>query len=156
MQGSSSDEGIIPRAARDLFQQIGHHARVTAQYFEIYNEVIRDLVSDEQSDGILPTLQVHETYTGIEVNGYTHLVTNVQEVLNLLERGQRNRASASTDANAQSSRSHAIFRLKVERRTTKETLTSTLNLVDLAGSENASRSGTTGVRKREGAKINQR
>jgi hypothetical protein len=33
---------------------------------------------------------------------------------------------------------------------------SVLNMVDLAGSENSQKAGVTGLRKREGGKINQR
>lgn len=73
--------------------------------------------------------------------------------------GSRHRATASTDMNATSSRSHAIFTITVTQTTadadgTEHTKVSKVNLVDLAGSERANVSGTSGERLKEGAAIN--
>ena len=76
---------------------------------------------------------------------------------------------AKTDMNNHSSRSHAIFRLTVESKPKEDPgaegddesgdheilRVSDFNLVDLAGSESVKMSNTTGIRLREGAKINQ-
>jgi centromeric protein E len=66
--------------------------------------------------------------------------------------------------NTHSSRSHAIFRLTVESKSKEDiengkdeiVRVSDFNLVDLAGSESVKMSNTSGIRLREGAKINQR
>jgi hypothetical protein len=165
--GNSADTGIIQMAAVDLFRMIESSSRqrdyvVKAQYFEIYNEQIRDLLPKatttcEKMNSLLelPVLNVHVNAHEVKVNG-------VDDVCRLLSQGNRNRACAATNLNAQSSRSHAIFRLLLESRESRELpddqtmRVSVLNMVDLAGSENSKSAGVTGIRKREGGKINQR
>ena len=65
---------------------------------------------------------------------------------------------AATKMNAGSSRSHAVFTIVVECCSTTETgeqiRVGKLNLVDLAGSERQSKTGATGDRLKEAAKIN--
>jgi centromeric protein E len=63
--------------------------------------------------------------------------------------------------NADSSRSHSIFRVTVESRQVSEEASgvgavrvATLNLVDLAGSERAAHTKATGLRLKEGGAIN--
>ena len=62
--------------------------------------------------------------------------------------GDRRRSTASTNMNEHSSRSHAIFRLRIESREKNDEdeciKTSQLNLVDLAGSERAAATGASG------------
>lgn len=82
-----------------------------------------------------------------------------------LQQGALARTTASTQMNAQSSRSHAIFTIliKRQRRLTGEqtvidddveTLTAKFHFVDLAGSERLKRTGATGERAKEGISIN--
>jgi hypothetical protein len=102
----------------------------------------------------------------------------MSQCLAVLAAGSRNRAVAATLMNAQSSRSHAIFMLRVERCIPASTASSsssfhsntstpksaaalvarvqrgTLFLVDLAGSERQSRSGVAGVHLDEMRAIN--
>merc|ERR1712227_150590 len=93
--------------------------------------------------------------------------------MKLLEEGALSRTTASTNMNATSSRSHAIFTVHLKHhRMVKidqedgdtgeetqgeefETLTSKFNFVDLAGSERLKRTGATGDRAKEGISINQ-
>ena len=68
------------------------------------------------------------------------MVNSLEDVLNLIKKGQVNRSVASTSMNRESSRSHAIFTAYI-RTTTIDTenhktiKSSKLNVVDLAGSE---------------------
>ncbi|PIN26145.1 Kinesin-like protein [Handroanthus impetiginosus] len=89
---------------------------------------------------------------------------------NCLEQGSLNRATGSTNMNNQSSRSHAIFTITMEQMhrlhpgvssdgslndcMTEEYLCAKLHLVDLAGSERAKRTGSDGLRFKEGVHIN--
>ena len=87
------------------------------------------------------------------------VVSTKEEIISKLVEGDRRRATASTNMNKQSSRSHAIFRLTVESRDialgSKSPITkSQLNLVDLAGSEKASQTGASGQTLKEGIAIN--
>jgi centromeric protein E len=175
MQGSgnSIDKGIIQMAAVDLFRMIESSSSqreyvVKAQYFEIYNEQIRDLLPKttttcQKTNSLLelPVLSAQEDpiTRNVHVNAHHEKVIGVDDVCRLVSQGNRNRACAVTNLNAQSSRSHAIFRLVLESRELPDDQTmriSVLNMVDLAGSENSQKAGVTGLRKREGGKINQR
>jgi len=79
-----------------------------------------------------------------------HSPSTKEEVLQLLEEGNERRSQAPTDANAESSRSHAIFQVIVRQNRT-EGVTSAVNtgklsLIDLAGSERAARMKNQGQR----------
>ncbi|KAL8103861.1 hypothetical protein AgCh_028160 [Apium graveolens] len=88
-----------------------------------------------------------------------------------LEQGSLSRATGSTNMNNQSSRSHAIFTITLEQMHKinssspggdtsptgcigDEYLCAKLHLVDLAGSERAKRTGSDGMRFKEGVHIN--
>ena len=82
-----------------------------------------------------------------------------EEVAALMEEGAIVRTVAATSMNAESSRSHAIFTLRVAQ--VEETAggdvaskVSKINLVDLAGSERSSSTKATGKRLKEGSAIN--
>ena len=85
--------------------------------------------------------------------------SNSTEVLKLLRFGNSNRKTHSTDANATSSRSHAVLQILLTqswnnssgKQASRE---SRVNLIDLAGSERAGKTNNRGVRLREGANIN--
>ncbi|XP_022775165.1 kinesin-like protein KIN-4A isoform X2 [Durio zibethinus] len=87
-----------------------------------------------------------------------------------LEQGSISRATGITNMNNQSSRSHAIFTITLEQMRKiqsvsavnetpdedmgEEYLSAKLHLVDLAGSERAKRTGSDGLRLKEGIHIN--
>lgn len=98
--------------------------------------------------------------TGVYVQDLSqHIVVNYSDIEELLEKGNINRTTASTNMNETSSRSHAIFTLKfsqlkiVENNIPSE-IVSKMNLVDLAGSERADSTGAKGIRLKEGGNIN--
>lgn len=77
----------------------------------------------------------------------------------MLEFGNRNRSQHPTDANATSSRSHAVFQVFVRQKRTGSGLkadfqVAKMSLIDLAGSERATVTKNKGPRMREGANIN--
>ena len=59
----------------------------------------------------------------------------MQQAIQFLMIGLKNRATGSTQGNSQSSRSHSIFQITLEREDGNNTICSTLRIVDLAGSE---------------------
>ncbi|XP_019174757.1 PREDICTED: kinesin-like protein KIN-4A isoform X2 [Ipomoea nil] len=119
-----------------------------------------------------PPIQIRETSNGvITLAGSTERsVRNLKEMAECLEQGSLSRATGSTNMNNQSSRSHAIFTITVEQMRkmnsmvssdgntsdclTEEYLCAKLHLVDLAGSERAKRTGSDGLRFKEGVHIN--
>ncbi|KAL2333515.1 hypothetical protein Fmac_014728 [Flemingia macrophylla] len=117
-------------------------------------------------------ITIRETSSGvITLAGTTEVaVSTLQEMSGYLEQGSLNRATGSTNMNNQSSRSHAIFTITLEQMRKlhsvsptnessdedmgEEYLSAKLHLVDLAGSERAKRTGSDGLRLKEGIHIN--
>ncbi|XP_048241459.1 kinesin-like protein KIF18A, partial [Haliotis rufescens] len=84
---------------------------------------------------------------------------NAEELLYMLQFGNKNRSQHPTDANAESSRSHAVFQVFVRQKDrtaniSAEVKVAKMCLVDLAGSERATVTKNRGARFREGANIN--
>ena len=163
MQGVSkppTQRGIIPRAFEHMFEAIAATANtkflVHASYLEIYNEEIRDLLGQD----VKKRLELKESNdTGVYVSGLsTHPVHNVNECEKIMEKGWKSRAVGATLMNADSSRSHSIFTVYLERIQTDQEdgniRRGKLNLVDLAGSERQAKTGATGDRLKEATKIN--
>ncbi|KAL1217265.1 Kinesin-like protein KIN-4A [Cardamine amara subsp. amara] len=119
-----------------------------------------------------PPIQIRETSNGvITLAGSTEVsVSTLKEMAACLDQGSVSRATGSTNMNNQSSRSHAIFTITVEQMRKinidspengayngslkEEYLCAKLHLVDLAGSERAKRTGSDGLRFKEGVHIN--
>ncbi|GMP27922.1 hypothetical protein CsSME_00003699 [Camellia sinensis var. sinensis] len=119
-----------------------------------------------------PPIQIRETANGvITLAGLTEVdVNTLEDMAACLEQGSLSRATGSTNMNNQSSRSHAIFTITLEQIRKlhpsiggeasldedmgEEYLCAKLHLVDLAGSERAKRTGSAGLRLKEGIYIN--
>jgi len=89
----------------------------------------------------------------------THQPKNVQQVMNMILMGNQNRTMSPTEANATSSRSHAVLQINVLQKPktaglSENHLMATLSIIDLAGSERASVTKNRGDRLLEGANIN--
>lgn len=82
------------------------------------------------------------------------MVNNVDELIEMLRTGNDNRTQHPTDANAESSRSHALFQVYIQMtyKHTDQVKRAKLSMVDLAGSERAS--SNRGMRFKEGSNIN--
>uniref|UniRef100_A0A7S3SNX6 Kinesin motor domain-containing protein n=1 Tax=Emiliania huxleyi TaxID=2903 RepID=A0A7S3SNX6_EMIHU len=155
--GTARDPGILQRAVRHIFEWIRSDAgaathRLTCSYLEIYKENVRDLL--EPSDA---SLSVRESgKRGVFVDGLSQAqVTKEEEVLRCLETGGSSRRVGATQMNAQSSRSHALLTLTLERKGADGSVrVSRLNVADLAGSEKVSRTGAAGETLEEAKGIN--
>ncbi|CAI9781965.1 unnamed protein product [Fraxinus pennsylvanica] len=125
---------------------------------EIYNEVVRDLLSADNTP--LRLLDDAERGTVIEklteetLRDWSHL----KELLSICE---AKRQTGETSLNETSSRSHQILRLAIESsareflgKENSTTLAAAVNFVDLAGSERASQALSAGQRLKEGCHIN--
>merc|ERR1719188_683767 len=127
-------------------------------YLEIYNENIRDLL--DPASGYLE-LRDESGGRNIQVAGLSEKATkSADEVMRLLQRGNKERTQEPTAANKTSSRSHALLMINV-RQTAKSRLQARgavkcgrLYMIDLAGSERASQTENRGKRLKEGAHIN--
>ncbi|XP_059472977.1 kinesin-like protein KIF21A [Neocloeon triangulifer] len=176
--------GMLPRAIRHIFSGIESRQeqareaglpvpefRVEAQFIELYNENLYDLLEPDRSIQEPKNIRVHgDHYGGISVEGVTRASVKVEEeAMSCLRNGALSRSTGETQMNQQSSRSHAIYTLHIQQRRLApeesedkengvtgdfETLTSKFHFVDLAGSERLHRTGATGERAKEGISIN--
>ncbi|KAG4398290.1 hypothetical protein GLYMA_08G014800v4 [Glycine max] len=158
---SKSDWGVNYRALHDLFH-ISQSRRssivyeVGVQMVEIYNEQVRDLLSNngpQKRLGIWNTAQPN----GLAVpDASMHSVNSMADVLELMNIGLTNRATSATALNERSSRSHSVLSVHVRGTDLKTNtlLRGCLHLVDLAGSERVDRSEATGDRLKEAQHIN--
>jgi kinesin family protein 6/9 len=159
------DRGIIPRSISQLFKTMkdavdGTTYSCYVSYLEIYNQSGYDLLTDNT----VATIQDIPKVTMLEDEfGYFHFknlsihpVASEEEALNLLFQGDTNRAVAATEMNQNSTRSHCIFTMILERRRagTDTVVRSKLNIVDLAGSERVSRTSSEGQTLKEAKYIN--
>lgn len=162
MMGSDIDDeeskGIIPRIVEQIFASIltspgNIEYTVRVSYMEIYMEKIRDLLAPQNDN-----LPVHEEKSrGVYVKGLLEIyVSSVQEVYEVMRRGGAARATAATNMNQESSRSHSIFVLTITQKNveTGSAKSGQLFLVDLAGSEKVGKTGASGQTLEEAKKIN--
>ncbi|GFS06209.1 kinesin-like protein [Elysia marginata] len=160
MLGSECEPGVIYLTMMDLYRQIEEQENdktfdVAVSYSEVYNEQVRDLLVPRGS------LPIREDKTvGVIIAGLSlHKPKTAEELLHMLHFGNKNRTQHPTDANAESSRSHAVFQVFVNQRNklasmNSEMVMAKMCLVDLAGSERAHCTTNCGARFREGANIN--
>jgi len=126
--GNPMERGIVPRAVDHLFEGIksrqrlarekGEHPpefQVNAQFLELYNEDIIDLFADERTKHAQIKIREDAEKGTYMMGGTTKAVTSVEEALNCLRTGALSRTTGSTNMNAQSSRSHAIFTLHIKQ-----------------------------------------
>lgn len=112
MRGTEEDPGLVPRAVQDIFNLISakqdREFLLRVSYMELYNEDINDLLAPENQK-----LQCHESKeAGVYVAGLREeIVAGPQQVLELLEEGERFRHIGETKMNKASSRSHTVFRM---------------------------------------------
>lgn len=162
MMGSNIDDdeskGIIPRIVEQMFESImtspgNIEYTVRVSYMEIYMERIRDLLVPQNDN-----LPVHEEKSrGVYVKGLLEIyVSSVQEVYEVMRRGDAARAVAATNMNQESSRSHSIFVVTITQKNveTGSMKSGQLFLVDLAGSEKVGKTGASGQTLEEAKKIN--
>ena len=158
MEGDSKNPdqyGIIPRVFDAIFTMINFDENteysISASYIEVYNDNLRDLLScnneirmfEVNEQNVIPNLRVENCQ-------------NIDELKRLLFMGNQQRTVGKTNMNEYSSRSHAIFSIKIEMHNylTGDFKVGKLNLVDLAGSERITKSCVVNKEFKETTKIN--
>ncbi|NXO48442.1 KI18A protein, partial [Aramus guarauna] len=160
MLGSPEDPGVMYLTMMALYNcmdQIKEDkiCNVAVSYLEVYNEQIRDLLVNSG-----PLAVREDTQKGVVVQGLTlHQPKSAEEILQMLDYGNKNRTQHPTDVNASSSRSHAVFQIYLRQQDKTASINQNvriakMSLIDLAGSERASVTNTKGARFREGTNIN--
>ncbi|KIM22681.1 hypothetical protein M408DRAFT_28520, partial [Serendipita vermifera MAFF 305830] len=166
MMGYGADKGVIPLTCEELFRRLDEKRdadsnvdfRVEVSYIEIYNETVRDLLNPKNTGNL--KVREHPSL-GPYVEDLSKLVVGTyDEMITLMDEGNKARTVAATNMNETSSRSHSLFTLllTMKRHDAATNLdtekVSRINLIDLAGSERANSTGATGQRLKEGANIN--
>jgi len=135
---------------------------------EIYNDECYDLLGasgatlaekkkEAQKAGGKASLEIRRNKEGriVVPNLNKEPVNNIEDVFELLAKGNKNRAVASTSLNETSSRSHMVLWVDVESGFEGQDVNKgTLFLVDLAGSERVKKSDVEGVHMKEAGHIN--
>lgn len=182
--GSDKDQdqsclGIIPRILSNIFERVDqlaetHEISLKCSLLEIYQDKIRDLLenvpcavttSGTRGKSLEPRIDAKGS---VNVDGLHHAPLQTSaEAMQVLVEGLEKRQVGSTDMNAVSSRSHAVFAVELDlcpregtdlnglESSLKSAFTAKLTFVDLAGSERLKRTNATGSRMAEGIAINQ-
>jgi kinesin family member 17 len=139
--------GVIPRAIREVFDRVSQLRTIQnaksytiyVSHTEIYNEKVRDLLSDTPRT---PLQLVEDTKKGgvIVKSLSRHRVTDYQAALRLLKRGSTNRVLGATEMNQDSSRSHSIFTVTLS--TTETIRPDAVSGASSAEQQNSSGSGS--------------
>lgn len=112
-----ADKGIIPLTCSELFQRVNEKMAVDpvtkftveVSYIEIYNEKVRDLLNPKNTGNL--RVREHPSL-GPYVEDLSKLaVSSYEEMMTLMDEGNKARTVAATNMNETSSRSHAVFTL---------------------------------------------
>jgi len=165
----SEEVGLLPRLVANLFVHIAqdhaHVYHIEAAAMQVYNEQVDDLLHAEYGAGIGQGLNVQG---GGVIQGLTWVECKKPDtMLEAFTKARSNLVYAETRMNKASSRSHAVFQIKIVKRQRMageveaqgsgqkmECTHSRLSIVDLAGSERVKKSGAEGVQFREATSIN--
>ena len=160
---------LPPRASRESprarIQGTHMYNVIEASYYEIYSEKVRDLLADANAHTNSNTNSNTNTNTGLRVREHPKLgpyveglrvmaIKTEEDIRFIVNQGNNARATAATQLNDRSSRSHAILTIRLKQVFSDYELISNLNIVDLAGSERISLSGAKGVVAKEATAIN--
>jgi len=159
VMGYKDAPGIIPRLVQEVFNKKDSanenvEIRVWVSFVEIYNEKIRDLFAASDSPEEMKVID--HPKLGVYIPGLTESAcASPTDVDKMMDFGTKKRVVAATQMNATSSRSHAVFQVRVQtlegakpaagKEDNRKSLQARVNLVDLAGSNVSPRQGPAGI-----------
>ena len=156
--------GIVPRSFDYIFNRIKKLQKedptskfnINISFIQIYLETIQDLFEPNNAVKIR-----EDPDKGVFLENCLWIkVRNPQECEEAFKKGEKNRVTECTKMNANSSRSHALLIIKIEKNFTDEESNEHLMtqghlyLVDLAGSERVTKTNAREMRLEEAKKIN--
>lgn len=154
MLATGADLGVVPKGVEFLLETIHH--KFKANFFEIYNETVIDLLNastTESKSNAICDGKVTNLHS-IDIASADHFNATLKKII------ERRKMSA-TSRNSGSSRSHAVIQLELKgeyaNNMKKQVFESNIMFLDLAGSENANDhldDIESGKRKIEMANIN--
>ncbi|ESO03085.1 hypothetical protein HELRODRAFT_192110 [Helobdella robusta] len=122
METNEDAVGIIPRVIRDLFEGISKMQDkfefiIKVSYLELYKEDLLDLFVPVQKREKDQVVIRDDVSGGIKLTGMSEIeVHTYEETMRALEEGSQGRTIGATAMNNQSSRSHAIFTIHLDRK----------------------------------------
>jgi len=161
--------GILPRCAEFIFEETNRlalHGRQFKIFFsalEIYNENLFDLLGKFNKDNIMKKdktsqitnmrqpLTIYSANNDIQIKNLTWVaIENKEDILRFTREASDSRRCDSTQFNSTSSRSHAIFQIKIDSVKDYSSIESSIiNIIDLAGSERSSLQNLSAKTKEE-------
>ena len=117
MIGNGKEPGIIIRIINDLFHEFQNENldslyQIQMSYFEIYNEIIYDLLNKNNTIEIL-----NDPKKGFIISGISKKkINNSIEGYKILIQGNRNRKEGKNSFNKNSSRSHVILKIQIVKK----------------------------------------
>ena len=159
MVGNGENPGLMVRTISDLFNMIksnnnDNNYRITINYIEVYNETLKDLLSENENSNV--ELRSDPLKGNVLIGCEFIEVNNANDAFKLLIKGNRRRRETPTVNNSNSSRSHAILQINLEREEKNNNNYSfgKFILVDLAGSEKISANSGKISKANESGSIN--
>ncbi len=153
----NSFSGVLPRTAEFIFselkrlEKVNTNQKIFLSAVEIYNENIFDLFDKGSEKISLSTYFDREKNCFIIKNLISKEIKTKLDILKYTKEASETRRTDSTIFNETSSRSHAIYQLRIEffNNTKQEYIYGLINIVDLAGSEKCSITSFTDKSKEE-------
>ena len=144
---------ILRRAAENGDETNFTPITIRASYLEIYQENVNDLLNETEG---LKVRWAQGAQSFFVENLLIVTCDDVGDLMAVLAQGGGNRKRAAHKLNVDSSRSHVLFTLYIERRDRADAPAKygKINFVDLAGSEKLKDSESTGVNADETKSIN--
>lgn len=154
--------GIAPRTIESVFNVLRRldtnrfRGTVKSHLVELYKADLVDLLAPGKSGKKLEVRRDSRSGDATVDNVEEREVDSPQQLLRLLDDGVEHRHVASTQMNADSSRSHLFLTISIEVLDTESMISTTgkIRLCDLAGSERPKKSGAAGDVMREAIEIN--
>uniref|UniRef100_A0A914ZCR1 Kinesin-like protein n=1 Tax=Panagrolaimus superbus TaxID=310955 RepID=A0A914ZCR1_9BILA len=156
-EGKTQDcsKGVYALTAIDVFKTLQQpeyqrlKLQVKCSFFEIYGGKVFDLLGRR---AVLRILE--DGNKSVQVVGLNEVsVSSPDDVMKLIKQGSLQRTAGTTSANANSSRSHAVFQIILKSQ--KEDIHGKISLIDLAGNERGADTISSDRQIRlEGAEIN--
>ena len=154
----NDNSGVLPRCAEFIFEEtnrlslLGKQFKIYFSAMEIYNENLFDLLgrlnpanlkkekNTLNNNTIKQPLTIYSGNNDIQIKNLTWAsIENKEDILRYTKEASDSRRCDSTQFNSTSSRSHAIFQIKIDAiKDESTTETSIINIIDLAGSERSS------------------
>jgi len=140
-------EGIIPRAARFIFETIASEParsyRVVGQFIQIYRDQLGDLMTEGGRDKVDIRFEDNE---GVTLPGCTeHELANKEEFMEFYHEGDKRRVVTATAMNPESSRGHTAMVIRISSENmdddTAPAFHGKITFIDLAGYERFSKTG---------------